>query len=111
MKPIQEMSLPRTPREVQSLTGRLAALNRFLSQSAAKALPFFKVLKKGDKFRWTTKCQQIFKELKEYLHHLPTFTSPRPGETLYLHLSAADETVSAVLIRDDGVQVPIYYVS
>ncbi|XP_027151870.1 uncharacterized protein LOC113751923 [Coffea eugenioides] len=83
----------------------------FLSDSAAKALPLFKVLKKADKFTWTMECQQAFEELKEYLHHLPTLTSSRPEETLYLYLLAADEAVSAVLMRDDGVQVPIYYIS
>nr|XP_027067824.1 uncharacterized protein LOC113693491 [Coffea arabica] len=105
------MSLPRNIREVQRLNGRLTALNRFLSQSAEKALPFFKVLKKADQFAWTEECQSAFDKLKQYLHHLPTLASPRPEEKLYLYLSAADETVSAVLIRDEGTQVPVYYVS
>ncbi|XP_027108821.1 uncharacterized protein [Coffea arabica] len=91
------MSPPRSIREVQRLTGRLAALNRFLSQSVSKALPFFKVLKKADSFSWTEECQQVFEQLKEYLHQLPTLTSPRPGDKLILYLSAAVETVSAVL--------------
>ncbi|XP_071919055.1 uncharacterized protein [Coffea arabica] len=111
IKAIQDMSPPRHIREVQRLNGRLAALNRFLSQSAEKALPFFKVLKKADQFAWTEECQAAFDQLKQYLHHLPTLASPRPEEKLYLYLSAADEAVSAVLIRDEGTQVPVYYVS
>ncbi|XP_027155690.1 uncharacterized protein LOC113780842 [Coffea eugenioides] len=109
VKAIQDMSPPRNLREVQRLNGRLAALNRFLSQSAEKALPFFKVLKKTDQFAWTEECQVAFDKLKQYLHHLPTLASPRPEEKLYLYLSAADEAVSAVLIRDEGTQVPVYY--
>ncbi|XP_027174611.1 uncharacterized protein LOC113774254 [Coffea eugenioides] len=111
VKAIQDMSPPRNIREVQRLNGRLAALNRFLSQSAEKALPFFKVLKKADQFAWTEECQAVFDNLKQYLHHLPTLASPRPEEKLYLYLSAADEAVSVVLIRDEGTQVPVYYVS
>nr|XP_027120487.1 uncharacterized protein LOC113737455 [Coffea arabica] len=110
VKAIQDMSPPRNLREVQRLNGRLAALNRFLSQSAEKALPFFKVFKKADQFTWTEECQAAFDKLKLYLHHLPTLASPRPEEKLYLYLSAADETVSAVLIRDEGTQVPVYYI-
>ncbi|XP_071939042.1 uncharacterized protein [Coffea arabica] len=49
--------------------------------------------------------------MKEYLHHFSTLTSPRPGGRLYLYLSAADEAVSAMLIREEGVQILIYYVS
>nr|XP_027093651.1 uncharacterized protein LOC113714052 [Coffea arabica] len=111
VRAIQDMSPPRNIREVQRLNGRLAALNRFLSQSAEKALPFFKVLKKTDQFAWTEECQAAFDQLKQYLHHLPTIASPRPEEKLFLYLSAADEAVSAMLIRDEGTQVPVYYVS
>ncbi|XP_071939116.1 uncharacterized protein [Coffea arabica] len=110
VKAIQDMSPPRNLREVQRLNGRLAALNRFLSQSAQKTLSFFKVLKKTDQFAWTEECQSAFDQLKQYLHHLPTLASPRPEERLYLYLSAADEAVSAVLIRDEGTQVPVYYI-
>ncbi|XP_027158648.1 uncharacterized protein LOC113760293 [Coffea eugenioides] len=111
VRAIQEMSPLRCIRDVQRLTGRLAALNRFLSQSASKSLPFFKVLKKADNFSWTEECQQAFEQLKDYFHHLPTLTSPRPGDRLFLYLSAAVEAFSAVLIREEGVQVPVYYVS
>ena len=45
--------------------------------------------------------------MKEYLYHLLTLASPRPEERLYLCLSAADEAVSAVLILDEGAQVPV----
>ena len=83
VRAIQEISPHRSIREMQMLTRRLATLNRFLSLSASKALPFFKVLKKADSFSWTEECQQAFEQLKEYLHHLPTLTSPRPGDKLF----------------------------
>ncbi|GJY40688.1 hypothetical protein Tco_0427958 [Tanacetum coccineum] len=43
-------------KDVQKLNGKLASLNRFLSKSAEKSLPFFKTLKKCIKksdFQWT----------------------------------------------------------
>ncbi|KAK4392686.1 Retrovirus-related Pol polyprotein from transposon opus [Sesamum angolense] len=42
IKAILEMKPPRTIQEVQRLTGRLAALNRFISRSSDRGLPFFK---------------------------------------------------------------------
>ena len=42
---IRRMRPPSTKKEVQKLTGRLASLNRFISRSAEKSLPFFKVMK------------------------------------------------------------------
>ena len=42
---IINMVLPKTIKEVQKLTGRIAALNRFVFRATDKCLPFFKTLK------------------------------------------------------------------
>ena len=44
---ILNMEAPRNIKEVQSLTGRVTALNRFISKATNKCLPFFKILKKA----------------------------------------------------------------
>ncbi|GKD03571.1 hypothetical protein Tco_1178545 [Tanacetum coccineum] len=41
-----QLQSPRTLKEVQSLNGKLASLNIFLSKSAKRSLPFFKTLKR-----------------------------------------------------------------
>ena len=51
---ILDMKPLRSIKEVQSLTGRVAALNRFVSKTTDKCLPFFKVLKKA--FEWIDEC-------------------------------------------------------
>ena len=107
-----DMARPRNVKEVQRLTGRMAALNRFLSRSAVRGLPFFRILKVPKDFQWTEECQKAFTDLKAYLAELPTLTAPEQGESLFLYLSACNEAISAVLVREDrGVQKPIYYVS
>ncbi|KAL0405213.1 UNVERIFIED_CONTAM: hypothetical protein Slati_3835200 [Sesamum latifolium] len=98
--------------EVQRLTGRIAAVSRFISKSAEKSLSFFKTLRKANTFEWGTPCQLAFEELKAYLARLPLLVKPSPGDTLYLYLSVAPQAVSSVLIREEGEkQLPIYYVS
>ena len=47
IKAILDMKSPQSIKEVQSLTGRVAVLNRFVSKAIDKCLPFFKVLKKA----------------------------------------------------------------
>jgi hypothetical protein len=49
---IISMVEPSTKKEVQRLTGRIEALNRFISKSAERSLPFFKALSGGDKLVW-----------------------------------------------------------
>ena len=45
VRAILEMASPKTAKEVQKLTGRITALNRFVSKATDKCLPFFKTLK------------------------------------------------------------------
>ncbi|GJR91515.1 reverse transcriptase domain-containing protein [Tanacetum coccineum] len=114
-KAVIQLPSPRTMKEVQSLNGKLAGLNRFLSKSADKSLPLFKTLKKcakkGD-FRWTTEAEEAFTQLKQHIAALPTLVAPRPGEELIMYLSATHGAISAVLLTDrDSVQTPVYFVS
>jgi hypothetical protein len=51
-KAITSMVEPTTKKEVQRFTGRIAALNRFISKSAERSLPFFKALRGGGKIEW-----------------------------------------------------------
>ena len=46
-----EMAPPRNVKEVQSLNGKIAALNRFVSRATDKCLPFFHTLNRL--FEWT----------------------------------------------------------
>jgi hypothetical protein len=47
---IMRMEAPRSQKKVQRLTGCMAALSRFISRLGEKGLPFYKLLKKVDKF-------------------------------------------------------------
>ena len=95
---------------VQSLNGKVAALNRFVSRATDKCLPFFRTLKKS--FEWMDKCQQAFKELKAYLSAPPLLRPSQPGEELFLYLAVSPTAVSAAFIREEEkVQKPIYYAS
>uniref|UniRef100_A0A2N9FZB4 Uncharacterized protein n=1 Tax=Fagus sylvatica TaxID=28930 RepID=A0A2N9FZB4_FAGSY len=110
IKAVLEMTPPRTMKEVQSLTGRVAALNRFVSRATDKCLPFFKTLRKA--FVWTDKCQKSFEELKRYLTSPPLLSPSQQGEALSLYLAVSPTAVSSALIREDGgTQLPVYYTS
>ncbi|XP_050246504.1 uncharacterized protein LOC126694327 [Quercus robur] len=104
------MTSPRTVKEVQKLTGRIAALNRFVSRATDKCLPFFKTLKQA--FAWTDECEASFQELKRYLSNPPLLSPSKEEEDLYLYLAVSASAVSAALIREEGTkQLPVYYVS
>ncbi|GJT67970.1 reverse transcriptase domain-containing protein [Tanacetum coccineum] len=112
---VLQLPSPQTIKEVQSLNGKLASLNRFLSKSAEKSLPLFKTLKKCIKksdLHWTPDAEQAFKQLKQHLSELPLLVAPKPKEKLIVYLSATHGAISAVLMTERGtVQTPVYFVS
>ena len=59
-KAINNLQPPRNPKEVQKLTGMMAALNRFISRSADRCRPFFFLLHKWKEFEWTDECVLAF---------------------------------------------------
>ena len=110
VRAILEMSSPKTVKEVQSLTGRVAALNRFVSKAMDKCLPFFKTLKQA--FVWTEECETALQELKHYLSNPPLLSPSKEGEDLFLYLAVSVTVVSAALIREvNKIQLLVYYIS
>ncbi|GKV49755.1 hypothetical protein SLEP1_g56488 [Rubroshorea leprosula] len=109
---VQQMEPPRTVKDVQRLTGRVAALHRFIARSAERCLPFFKALREPKNFQWTDACQQAFDELKQYLASTPLLSKLVGGESLYLYLGVTAKAISSVLLREENKnQKPICYVS
>jgi hypothetical protein len=71
------MEAPRSQKKVQRLTRCMAALSRFISRLGEKGLPFYKLLKKVDKFQWTLEAQEALDALKKFLTTPPVLKSPR----------------------------------
>ncbi|GKF75305.1 hypothetical protein Tco_0224749, partial [Tanacetum coccineum] len=98
-KAIADMKSPRTLKEMQSMSGKLVALKRFLSRSAEKSLPFFETLKEimkenKDEYRWTESAEKAFQEMKKVIVELPLLTTPVKEETLYVYMAAVTEAIS-----------------
>ncbi|KAL0430064.1 UNVERIFIED_CONTAM: Retrovirus-related Pol polyprotein from transposon [Sesamum radiatum] len=94
---IQQMRESSTIKEVQLLTGRMAALKRFISRAADRELPFFKILRNTRNFQWTSECSWAFSELKSYLSKPPLLSKPEEGERLWIYLALSEEATSTPL--------------
>jgi hypothetical protein len=107
---VLDMQSPNNTKQLQQLTWRILALNRFISQSIDKCLPFFKILRKA--FEWSEDYEQAFEQLKKYLVSPPLLSRATLGETLYLYLFVSPTAVSAALIQEeDSVQKSVYFIS
>src|SRR3954464_7646212 len=82
----------------QQLTRRLAALSRFISRLEERTLPFYQLLKKGEKFEWTEEACNAFAYLKKTLSTPPILAVPKEREPLYLYIAARSSVVSTALV-------------
>ena len=100
IRAIMELESPRTIKEVQSLNGKIAALNKFVSRATNRCLPFFCTLRRS--FEWTDECQTTFDNLKTYISSSLLLSPSKPGEELYLYLAVSQAAVSPALVREEN---------
>ncbi|XP_074356320.1 uncharacterized protein LOC141696023 [Apium graveolens] len=107
------MKSPTSVKQVQSLTGRIAGLNRFISKSSERCKEFFNAIKgRGKDFLWIPECEEAFLKIKEQLGNPPMLAKLEDGETLILYLAVSEYSVSAVLAREEAShQWLVYFVS
>jgi hypothetical protein len=91
---IKKLQPSRTRREIQKLSGMMAALSRFISKLDKRGMPFYKLLRKTNEFQWDDQAASAFVQLKQYLKSLPTLIPPRPKDILLLYVAVMDVVVS-----------------
>jgi hypothetical protein len=116
IRAIRELEEPKTKKDIQKLNGRVAALNRFISRSTERSLPFFKALKGKGVIEWGPEQSKAFAELKDYIEKMAILPPPLPSEPLLLYVAASKAVVSAALVREvetgkGKLQCPFYFVS
>ena len=89
IKAINNLKPPRNAKEVQKLTGMIAALNQFISRLADRCKPFYLLINKWKGFEWFDDCTAAFQQLKEYLSQPPIMSSSAANEVLYAYIAVA----------------------
>jgi hypothetical protein len=116
IRALVEMQDPVSVKDVQKLTGRVAALKRFIPKAAERSLPFFQVLRSAKNFQWSEPQKRAFQELKDYLSNMTKLCPPEPKSPLLLYVSVSSSAVSAVLVQEkeeEGKlkQILVYFAS
>jgi hypothetical protein len=118
IKAITAIDAPKTVKDVQKLTGCMAALNRFIFRLGEMGLPFIKLLKLHDKFKWTEEANHALQDLNHHLQSPPILTAPQPDENPLLYITATTHVINTTImveLQEEGhafrVQRPVYFVS
>lgn len=88
IKAITELKKPENLKDIQRLTGCVAALSRFVSRLGEKALPLYRLLKKSDTFVWNEEADEALTALKTQLTNAPVLAAPKDKEPMLLYIAA-----------------------
>ena len=108
-KAIMQMQPAIMKKQIQALTGKLAALNRFISRYSDRLRLFFTALKGVSLEGWGPERGKALDAIKQYLASPLTLSQPIEGKELVTSAT----TVSVALVRsdEDGKQRSVYFVS
>ena len=82
------MPEPKNLRELRILQGKLAYIQRFISNLVGRCQPFIRLMKKDVHFEWDEACSNAFACIKRYLLNPPVLGAPIPGKPLVLYILA-----------------------
>ena len=85
---LSQLAIPTNLKQIQKLTGCVAALSRYISQLGEKALPLYHLLRHTEHFEWTDAATARLEEIKAALASNPNLAAPNIGEPMLLYIAA-----------------------
>ena len=103
IRALSQLAIPTDLKQIQKLTGCVAALSRFISRLGEKALPLYRLLRRTEHFEWTDAATAGLEEIKAGLTTIPILAAPNVSEPMLLYIAATHQVVSAVhVVERDG---------
>ena len=94
---------PKSVTEIRSFLGLAGYYRRFIEGFSKIAMPLTQLTKKGQKFKWTEKCENSFQELKKRLTTSPILALPDPNRHFVVFCDASKMGLGCVLMQDRNV--------
>lgn len=103
IKAITNMPPPRNTKEIRSLSEKINAICKFITQLSDKCKPFNHILNKEIKFEWKEECQEDFDQIKKYILSPPILIPPNPSKPFHLYISTIDIAIGTMLAQNNGM--------
>ena len=110
---ILNMQPPTDLKGLRRFLGAAGFYRRFCRNFSSVCLPLTNLLKKGQKFKWSSDCQQAFEDIKAMLSFSPVLKSPDFSSPFILYTDASGSGIGGVLMQRDhqDVERPVSYFS
>ena len=110
IKVILELTIPKSPRDVQVFMGHCGYYRRFIYMYAEIARPLYALLVV---FEWTPECGASFEKLKQALTSAPILRAPVWDKIFHVHIDASAYAIGCILAQpgEFNKDYPIAYAS
>jgi hypothetical protein len=103
IKAIMDWHIPKDVSDIRSFMGLDGYYRRFIKGFSKIGCPITSLEKKGVKFLWTSKCEEIFQELKCLLANVPMLKIADPNKDFLVCTDACKEGLKGVLMQEEHV--------
>lgn len=110
---IKNFPTPKSQKNVRQFLGKINFYNKYIPNFSIKLEPLYNLLRKGQKFIWSEKCQETFDEMKKMLCSQPVLTIFDPDLPIHIYTDASIEGIGAIFkqVQLNGEEKPVAYFS
>lgn len=110
---IQNFPTPKTQKNIRQFLGKINFYHEYLPNSAIILEPLHNLLRKNQKFVWSTDCQKSFEQVKQLLCSQPVLEIFDHNLPINIYTDASLEGIGAVLkqTQPNGKDKPVAYFS
>ena len=109
---IVSFEAPKNKRALRSFLGLIGFYRRFCPNFAQVASPLTDLLSERSSWKWSSACEEAFKNLKALLTSTPILQAPDFKKEFVLFVDASDRGIGGMLGQEyDGIVKPVAYMS
>lgn len=110
---IKEFPIPKTQKNVRQFLGKINFYGKYVPNISITLDPLHNLLRKGEKFVWSDKCQESFDTIKKLLCSKPILAIFDPDFPIHIYTDASIQGIGAILkqIQPNGDEKPCAYFS
>ena len=104
---------PQNVSELRSFLGLASYYRKFIQNFSIRTDPLFKLLKKDQKYIWTSECNEAFEDIRQCLLSDPILSYPDFDKEFIVRTDASFQGIGAVLLQveEDKLEHPICCIS
>ena len=110
---IKNFPIPDTRKKIRQFLGKINFYNKYVPNISIILDPLHNLLRKGQTFIWTQKCQEAFDKVKDLLCSEPILTIFDPNLPIHIYTDASIEGIGAILKQpqNNNDEKPVAYFS